>query len=64
MSNCLETERKYLIRKPNFQLLSGLAGYTVSDIEQIYLDEKDGLTRREVYVPQSVISDLLHAVRA
>ncbi len=46
MSNCLETERKYLIRKPNFQLLSGLDGYTVSDIEQIYLDEKDGLTRR------------------
>ena len=46
MPNCLETERKYLIRKPNFEVLTGMASYTVSEIEQIYLEDLDGATRR------------------
>jgi len=37
MQSSLETERKYLIRKPDFEVLSKMESYTVSDIEQIYV---------------------------
>ncbi len=46
MQSSLETERKYLIRKPDFEVLSKMESYTVSDIEQIYLEDLDGATRR------------------
>ena len=46
MPKSMEIERKYLIRKPNFSLIASLDGYTVSEIEQIYLESIDGVTRR------------------
>ena len=46
MSTPLEIERKYVIRKPNVAMLSSLEGYTVSDIEQTYLESAAHVTHR------------------
>ena len=42
----IETERKYIIEMPRLDILSGMAGYTRSEIEQIYLPSASGVTRR------------------
>ncbi len=43
----IETEKKYLIRMPDPSLLAQIAGFTSSEIEQIYLaDEKENETCR------------------
>jgi CYTH domain-containing protein len=46
----IETERKYIIRKPDIGFLSELECYTVSEITQIYLslskEKTDGIRRR------------------
>ena len=42
----IETERKYIVRLPDFEALSALPGYSQSDIEQIYLPAEPGRTRR------------------
>ena len=42
----VEIERKYIIEKPNLKLLSGMDGYTSSEIEQVYLDSPTGITHR------------------
>ena len=41
----VETERKFIIKMPDFSLLKGMDGFTKSEIEQIYL-ESQGSTRR------------------
>ncbi len=46
MTGHIETERKYIIRLPDFSALEGKAGYTVSDITQIYLNSDEGVTHR------------------
>ena len=46
MSTPLEIERKYVIRKPDVAMLSSLEGYTVSDIEQTYLESAAHVTHR------------------
>ena len=48
----IETERKYIIRKPDVKFLEGLEGYTVSEITQIYLSlskEKTDRIRKRVF---------------
>ena len=42
----VEIERKYVIRMPDIAKLRAENGYTVSDIEQTYLDSEPGVTRR------------------
>ncbi len=42
----VEIERKYIIVMPSADLLSSCDGYTVSDIEQTYLESDEGVTRR------------------
>ena len=42
----IETERKYIVRLPDFEALASLPGYSKSDIEQIYLPSEPGQTRR------------------
>ena len=42
----VEIERKYIIEKPDFERLGEAAGYTVSDIVQIYLPAEKGQTHR------------------
>ena len=46
MSNKVEIERKFIIRKPDEDALSRLNGYTRSEIEQIYLASPVGVTHR------------------
>ena len=46
MSTPLEIERKYVILKPDLALLASLDGYTVSEIEQTYLDSPSHVTHR------------------
>ncbi|MBQ4452826.1 MAG: hypothetical protein II912_10735 [Clostridia bacterium] len=53
----IETERKFLIRKPDGAFLAALEGCTVSDITQTYLLNEDGNTervRRRVYADRTV----------
>ena len=42
----IETERKYIIKLPDFSLLEREAEYTSSDITQIYLNSNSGVTHR------------------
>lgn len=42
----VEIERKYIIEMPDLALLRGMRDYTVSEIEQIYLDSPVGITHR------------------
>ena len=42
----IETERKYLIKTPDFSLIEGLDGYSRRDFEQTYLASEKGVTRR------------------
>ena len=42
----IEIERKYVIYKPDADLLSSFRGYTVSKITQTYLNSDDGSTHR------------------
>ena len=42
----VEIERKYIIEKPNLDLLSQMDGYTSSEIEQVYLDSPKEITHR------------------
>ena len=42
----VETERRFLIKKPNPDFLKTLDGYTESNIEQIYLISRTGSTHR------------------
>ena len=42
----IETERKYIIKLPDFETLKSEAEYTSSDITQIYLDSDAGVTHR------------------
>ena len=46
MKSGLETERKYLIENPDIARISSIPGYTVSNIEQIYLTSEKGITER------------------
>ena len=46
MSKGIEIERKYIIEKPDFDMISAFRGYTVSDITQTYLETDDGSTLR------------------
>lgn len=46
MTGHIETERKYIIRLPDFSVLEAQPDYTVSDIEQIYLNSDEGVTHR------------------
>ncbi len=46
MSVPTETERKFVILKPDFKRLSECDSYTVSKITQIYLATRDGVTHR------------------
>lgn len=46
MSIPVEIERKYVIAKPDIELLATLNGYTVSEIEQTYLTSSPALTHR------------------
>ena len=53
----IETERKFLIRKPDGAYLAALEGCTASDITQTYLQNEDGNTervRRRVYTDRTV----------
>ena len=49
----IETERKFIIKMPDFSLLSGMDGYTKSEIEQVYLKSENS-TRR---IRKRVFSD-------
>ena len=46
MSIPVEIERKYVIAKPDTELLAQLNGYTISEIEQTYLASSAALTHR------------------
>lgn len=46
MAEHIETERKYIIKLPDFSLLEREAEYTSSDITQIYLNSNSGVTHR------------------
>jgi len=46
MPTPIETERKFVILKPDFDALAICEGYTVSKITQIYLKTEDGITHR------------------
>ena len=46
MSTPLEIERKYVIRKPDISMLSSHEGYTVSQIDQTYLESAAHVTHR------------------
>ena len=46
MSTPIETERKFVILKPDFERLAACEGYTVSKITQIYLKTEEGVTHR------------------
>ena len=46
MPKGIEIERKYIIMKPDVEILRALPGYTVSEITQTYLTSTDGSTRR------------------
>ena len=42
----VEIERKYVIEKPQLEMLKDLPGYSSSDIEQTYLDSEANVTHR------------------
>ena len=42
----IETERKYIIKMPDFNVISAQKGYSKSEILQIYLSGAEGETRR------------------
>ena len=44
--NEIEIERKYVIEKPNVSAMSACAGYSSSEIVQIYLTSEVGITHR------------------
>ena len=44
--NNIEIERKYVIMKPDVELMKKLADYTVSEIEQVYLTSAPRITHR------------------
>ena len=46
MSNQIEIERKYVIKKPSLDVIREKDGYTESAIVQIYLSSEEGVTRR------------------
>ena len=46
MSASIETERKFVIVKPDVEFISSLDGYTLSEIEQTYLLSSPTVTRR------------------
>ena len=46
MTGHIETERKYIIKLPDFDLLKREAEYTLSDITQTYLNSDAGITHR------------------
>ena len=46
MSTGMETERKFIVKIPDFSLLEQQIGYTVSHIHQTYLTSESGVTRR------------------
>ena len=46
MSVPVEIERKYVVRMPDVASLSACDGYTVSEIEQTYLESDEGVTHR------------------
>ena len=46
MSTPLEIERKYVILKPDIAHIASLDGYTVSEIDQTYLESSDHVTHR------------------
>ena len=57
MKTPIETERKFLIRMPDINALAALNGVDLSDIEQTYLVNPDGLTervRKRVYKNKTV----------
>ena len=48
----VEIERKYIIKMPDVSLLSKMDAYTVSEIEQVYLNSPSNIThriRRRIY---------------
>ncbi len=42
----VEIERKFIVEKPDPEVLEGIEGYTRSEILQIYLNSKSGETKR------------------
>lgn len=60
MTGHIETERKYIIKLPNFDLLKREAKYTSSDITQTYLNSDVGVTHRvraRVYTDKTVYTE-------
>ena len=56
----IETERKYIIKLPDFEVLKGEAEYTSSDITQIYLASDSGVTHRvrsRIYSDKTVYTE-------
>ena len=53
----IETERKFIIKKPDVDRLRTCTGYTVSNITQTYLSSIEGITervRKRVYADKTV----------
>lgn len=46
MKDNIEIEKKYVIKIPDFETLKALSGYSESEIIQVYLKSKRGITRR------------------
>lgn len=56
----IETERKYIIKLPDFEVLKREAEYTSSDITQIYLASNSGITHRvraRIYPDKTVYTE-------
>lgn len=56
----VEIERKYVIRMPDLDALAGQDGYTVSEIEQTYLESEPSVThrvRKRVYEDRVVYTE-------
>ena len=56
----IETERKYIIKLPDFDILKREAEYTSSDITQIYLNSDSGVTHRvrsRIYPDKTVYTE-------
>lgn len=56
----IEIERKYIIKKPDFESLRSQREYSVSDILQIYLESESGVThrvRRREYQGRTVFTE-------
>ena len=60
MTGHIETERKYIIKLPDFDLIKREAEYTSSDITQTYLNSDIGVTHRvrsRVYKDKTVYTE-------